>query len=53
MEEWLAKGLKPHTIEVIKRRKNACRGKNAWDDMLRYMAPRVIDIYIIMLGIRR
>jgi hypothetical protein len=49
MEEWLAKGLKSHTVEVTTRGKidGACQGKNPRDDMLRNMAPLVIDIYII------
>jgi hypothetical protein len=49
MEKWLAKGLKPHIVEVIARGKidGACQGKIAWDDMSRNMAPHVIDISII------
>jgi hypothetical protein len=49
MEEWLTKGLKPHIVEVTARRKidGVCQGKNPQDDMLRNMAPPVIDIYII------
>jgi hypothetical protein len=41
--------MKPHDIEVIPRGSidGACEGKNAWDDILKSMAPYELDVSIV------
>jgi hypothetical protein len=41
--------MKPHEVEVTLGGSinGACEGKNAWDDILRSMAPRELDVSIV------
>jgi hypothetical protein len=45
----VAKGLKPQVIEVSVRGRidEACKGKTMWDDIIRSIAPRVVDVSIV------
>ncbi len=50
VEDRLLKGLKPHVVEVTPRGKiddGACEGKNAWDDLMRSVAPHTLDVFIV------
>ncbi len=43
------KGLKPHVVEVTPKGRidGACKGKNAWDALIKSMAPRTLDVSIV------
>jgi hypothetical protein len=45
----MAKGLKPQVIEVsVKGRiDGACKGKTTWDDIIKSIAPCVVDVSIV------
>jgi hypothetical protein len=45
----LFRSRKPHEVEVTPRRRiyGACEGKNAWDDILKSMAPCELDVSIV------
>jgi hypothetical protein len=45
----MAKGLKPQVIEVSVRGRidGACKGKIAWDDTIKSIAPHVVDVSIV------
>jgi hypothetical protein len=49
VDERLFRGMKPHEVKVIPRGRidGDCEGKNAWDDILRSMAPRELDVSIV------
>jgi hypothetical protein len=49
VDEQLSRGMKPHEVEVIPRGRidGAYEGKNAWDDILRFMAPHELDVSIV------
>jgi hypothetical protein len=41
--------MKPHEVKATPRGRidGACEGKNAWDDILRFMAPCELDVFIV------
>ncbi len=49
MEDRLLKGLKSHVVEMTPRGRidGLCEGENAWDDLMRSMAPCTLDVSII------
>jgi hypothetical protein len=49
VEDRLLKGLKPHVVEVTPRGRidGACKGENAWDDLMKSMGPRNLDVSIV------
>jgi hypothetical protein len=53
-KEHLAKGLKPHKVEVSVKGQidGACKGKNNWDDTLRSIDLMCLMCLLCMLGIK-
>jgi hypothetical protein len=51
-EERKRKGLPPHKVEVTKHGKidGSCDGKNDWDNAMRGLAPRIINMVVVKVG---
>ncbi len=49
VDEWLFRGMKLHEVEVTPRGRidGACEGENAWDGILRFMAFREFNVFIV------
>jgi len=45
----MAKSFKPQVVEVSVRGRidGACKGKISWDDTIRLITPRVVDVFIV------
>jgi hypothetical protein len=51
-EERKRKGLPPHKAEVTKHGKidGSCDGKNDWDNAMRGLAPRILNMAVVKVG---
>jgi hypothetical protein len=51
-EEQKRKGLPPHKVEVTKHGKidGSCDGKNAWDNAMRGLAPRTLNMVVVKVS---
>ncbi len=49
VDERLSRGMKPHEVEMTPKGKidGAYKGKNAWDDILKSLAPCELDVSIV------
>ncbi len=51
-EERKKKGMPPHKVEVTKHGKidGSCDGKNDWDNAMRGLAPRILNMAVVKVG---
>ncbi len=51
-EERKGKGLPLHKVEVTKHGKidGSCDGKNDWDNVMRGLAPRILNMVVVKVG---
>jgi hypothetical protein len=49
VDEQLSRNMKPHEVKVIPKGRidGVCGGGNAWDDILKSMAPCELDVSIV------